>query len=542
MTKEKIEFFEKYAGMAIEQQQKYGIPASVTLAQAWWERGQAAENENNMFGIKADPAWIKAGGKFGEYKDDEKELSKFRSYEKIEHSFEDHSRFLLENKRYSSAYGCSSDDYHGWLSALQKGGYSTNGNYVANLEREIKDYGLDKYDRMAIEQANKYGITVGYMRGNMKGLEIPVQRPEVAQSAQSSGKVEQEHFRMPIEGYSNMEMTSPFGMRKHPTTGKWTQHNGIDIAVPTGTKLFSTEDRGIVKRVNWGVDGNGDGKADLDKNGNPIINGKCVEVEYKHGNDTYTVQYLHMSRVDVKEGQEIDHNTLLGLSGATGRGTGAHLHYGVMKNGEYINPVSYLADIAVLSESNAKIQDLKNGRRDVLAMEKGKVNSEELLAHKADLDRQTVPGNDLAQNQQQVNAQQQSQADQNQQQQVNTPNGLATFLFGERAAKELKMLGGLESSGDLFADLFSVIVAGAVSMCALVNGLPEKQIQDEMNQKGDADENKKYDATIDPTIVDRLRAEGVDPKEMKNMAQMNAEAQFTDLDQQKQQQRGLTMG
>ena len=243
-----------------------------------------------------------------------------------------------------------------------------------------------------------------------------------------------------------------------------------------------------------------------------------------------------MSRVDVKEGQEIDHNTLLGLSGATGRGTGAHLHYGVMKNGEYINPVSYLADIAVLSESNAKIQDLKNGRRDVLAMEKGKVNSEELLAHKADLDRQTVPGNDLAQNQQQ------SQADQNQQQQANTPNGLATFLFGERAAKELKMLGGLESSGDLFADLFSVIVAGAVSMCALVNGLPEKQIQDEMNQKGDADENKKYDATINPTIVDRLRAEGVDPKEMKNMAQMNAEAQLTDLDQQKQQQRGLTMG
>jgi len=89
MTKEKIEFFEKYAGMAIEQQLKYGIPASVTLAQAWWERGQAAENEKNMFGIKADPAWIKAGGKFGEYKDDEKGLSKFRSYERIEHSFED---------------------------------------------------------------------------------------------------------------------------------------------------------------------------------------------------------------------------------------------------------------------------------------------------------------------------------------------------------------------------------------------------------------------------------------------------------------------
>ena len=79
-------------------------------------------------------------------------------------------------------------------------------------------------------------------------------------------------------------------------------------------------------------------------------------------------------------------------------------------------------------------------------------------------------------------------------------------------------------------------------MCALVNGLPEKQVQDELNQKGNTEEDKKYDATIDPTIVDRLRAEGVDPKEMKNMAQMNAEALLTDLDQQKQQLRGLTMG
>ena len=50
------------------------------------------------------------------------------------------------------------------------------------------------------------------------------------------------------------------------------------------------------------------------------------------------------------------------------------------------------------------------------------------------------------------------------------------------------------------------------------------------------------DYGYDPTIVDRLRAEGVDPKEMKNMTQMNAEAQLAELDQQKQQQRGLTMG
>ena len=120
--------------------------------------------------------------------------------------------------------------------------------------------------------------------------------------------------------------------------------------------------------------------------------------------------------------------------------------------------------------------------------------------------------------------------------------GLVSALFG-RSMKDTDGATGLDaSSGDLFADLFAAIVAGTVAMIAKVNGLTEQQVHDEMNQKGEADENKKYDATIDPTIVDRLRAEGVDSKEMKNMTQMNAEAQLAELDQQKQQQRGLTMG
>ena len=63
------EYAEKYAGYAMEQMRRYGIPASVTLAQGILEssngQSQLAQNENNHFGIKATPSWIDEGGRYG---------------------------------------------------------------------------------------------------------------------------------------------------------------------------------------------------------------------------------------------------------------------------------------------------------------------------------------------------------------------------------------------------------------------------------------------------------------------------------------------
>ncbi len=144
MSKNK-EYVEKYAEFAMEQMRKYGIPASVTLAQGILEssNGQShmALNENNHFGIKATPGWIAQGGKYGIYTDD-KPNEKFCSYDSVGDSYEHHSKFLVENKRYAECFDLSPDDYKGWTKGLAKAGYASGGNYAQSLQKIIEANGL----------------------------------------------------------------------------------------------------------------------------------------------------------------------------------------------------------------------------------------------------------------------------------------------------------------------------------------------------------------------------------------------------------------
>ena len=150
----------KYAEYAMEQMRRYGIPASVTLAQGILEssNGQSrlAQKENNHFGIKATAAWIEGGGKYGLYTDDKPD-EKFCSYATVGDSYEHHSRFLKENKRYADCFKLAADDYKGWAQGLERAGYATGGNYAANLQRIIEVNGLDKYDRMVMEAGISQG-------------------------------------------------------------------------------------------------------------------------------------------------------------------------------------------------------------------------------------------------------------------------------------------------------------------------------------------------------------------------------------------------
>ncbi|WP_270436034.1 glucosaminidase domain-containing protein [Candidatus Bacteroides intestinigallinarum] len=330
------QYAEQYADFAMEQMRKYGIPASVTLAQGILEssNGQSrlALNENNHFGIKATPRWIADGGKYGLYTDD-KPNEKFCSYDSVGDSYEHHSRFLVENKRYDRCFALAPDDYKGWTEGLAKAGYASGSNYAGSLQKIIEVNGLQKYDRMVMAETKAQGLEIGQEKNTDK-----------------------EAYSFPVEREEFMFVTSPFGMRTDPMdAGKQQMHKGIDICCK-GDAVLATENNGKVVAVNHNANTAG---------------GKSVTIEYPR-RDGSKVQntYMHLSSVDVKVGDTVQAGQKVGVSGNTGtRTTGEHLHFGVTlvsADGQKrdMDPAVYLAEIA--EKGNIKLQALHNGN-DLLA-------------------------------------------------------------------------------------------------------------------------------------------------------------------------------
>ena len=148
-TQRKIPSYEKYiktySALAIEQQKKYKIPASITLAQGLLESGAGqsdlARRSNNHFGIKCHSDW--RGGRV--YHDDDLRGECFRKYKRVEDSYEDHSKFL-KRSRYDRIFQLKITDYKGWARGLQKCGYATDRAYANKLIKVIEDYELYRYD------------------------------------------------------------------------------------------------------------------------------------------------------------------------------------------------------------------------------------------------------------------------------------------------------------------------------------------------------------------------------------------------------------
>lgn len=140
------EYIRKYKKLAIEQMNRYQIPASITLAQGLLESGagqsKLTRESNNHFGIKCGDNW--RGRKT--YHTDDAPNECFRVYKNARESYEDHSRFLSERGRYSFLFKLKKTDYKGWARGLKKAGYATNPNYAAKLISIIELYNLDKFD------------------------------------------------------------------------------------------------------------------------------------------------------------------------------------------------------------------------------------------------------------------------------------------------------------------------------------------------------------------------------------------------------------
>ncbi|AET70862.1 metalloendopeptidase-like membrane protein [Desulfosporosinus orientis DSM 765] len=125
----------------------------------------------------------------------------------------------------------------------------------------------------------------------------------------------------PLPGH--YEISSPFGWRTHPITGKRSLHTGTDIVASTGTTIHAAG-AGVVIMAGWNT-----------AYGNMTI--------IDHGGGISTL-YGHQSRLDVSEGQSVEANQAIGAVGSTGWSTGAHLHFEVRVGGNPTDPLQYFAN------------------------------------------------------------------------------------------------------------------------------------------------------------------------------------------------------
>lgn len=162
-SKPYLDYIDKYASLAVAEQKKYRIPASITLAQGLLESGagnsELALKSNNHFGIKCHNDWT--GGRV--YHNDDTSGECFRKYTRVADSYNDHSLFLTGRSRYALLFELRPTDYKGWAHGLQKAGYATDPQYARKLIKLIEEYGLHQYDKAdskAIAQQSEKGGSV----------------------------------------------------------------------------------------------------------------------------------------------------------------------------------------------------------------------------------------------------------------------------------------------------------------------------------------------------------------------------------------------
>lgn len=116
-------------------------------------------------------------------------------------------------------------------------------------------------------------------------------------------------------------LSARFGLRRVLNGKEGSSHAGLDVAIGTGTSLRAAAAGRVIAT------------------GDYFYSGKSVFVDHGQG---FITLYIHMSRIDVTEGDAVARGATIGLSGATGRVTGPHLHWSVLLNGAYVDPELFL--------------------------------------------------------------------------------------------------------------------------------------------------------------------------------------------------------
>jgi murein DD-endopeptidase MepM/ murein hydrolase activator NlpD len=168
-------------------------------------------------------------------------------------------------------------------------------------------------------------------------------------------------FGMPLR---HARVTSSFSYRRwHPILHRYRPHHGTDFGARRGTPLLAVND-GRVSFSGW-------------------MGGYGRVVKIKHAGG-YESLYAHQSRIRVKRGQKVKKGQIIGYVGSSGRSTGPHLHFGLKKNGRWVNPMKYLRKRAITTSTVKKFtkyKDVKTVKYKKVTIKNTVENREKLQAY-----------------------------------------------------------------------------------------------------------------------------------------------------------------
>ncbi len=194
---------------------------------------------------------------------------------------------------------------------------------MESLKQAEKDF------RKLFSLKSKTAILESVDSGDTGSLDMEALRGEIEAAMQSVSAIrayiaEQRdiHLATPFGWPVAGTLSSPYGYRNHPVYEQRKLHTGVDLSVPSGTRVKATAD-GVVSFAGWTEN-----------------SGFVVVIEHGYG---FSTAYAHNRKALVRVGQRVVRGEVIARSGSTGVSTGPHVHYEIWKNGRHVDPAEFLA-------------------------------------------------------------------------------------------------------------------------------------------------------------------------------------------------------
>jgi len=198
------------------------------------------------------------------------------------------------------------------------------------LDADVWEVGVGGPERTPMETPNPVGAALGSINSKIDRMlrQIKLQRHSFDEIVSKLENRTEELRSVPsIRPVDSGYISSGFGRRRDPFSGKVSQHEGVDFSARRGSRVFATAD-GVVTFA--GYEG---------------AYGYTVEV--KHGNGL-TTRYCHNSKLAVARGKEVKRGEVIAFVGSSGRSSGCHLHYEVRAGGRPQDPMKYILPTGVV--------------------------------------------------------------------------------------------------------------------------------------------------------------------------------------------------